>query len=345
MTIVTIPGIVYFSGDPLVFGLESTIAASISVGTWVSVKDLNGSENRLYSEGIKVFSSDGKIAVKHNLRKLSILRGGSRSKKMLRPVIIGALKAMEFSGVYKPVKITVGYGPENPPLTVPSTAITVGTIMALSEELGLNFNKSDIWKIAFEAERASRKTPSILETTLMLRGGVVFYRKDEGYSSIAVVESDKIPIIIADSGRERNYTPVPQEPWTSALHKKGFIEHIKVALNHLNMELINALSEGDLIRLGYFVNIAHSLIRSVKASSVRADDLVSISLKMGALGAKLVRIGNGVIMVVSSEDKVRAIESSMKRRSRFVHTAHIDYDGVKPLSEEDFQESSITIEA
>ena len=64
-----------------------------------------------------------------------------------------------------------------------------------------------------------------------------------------------------------------------------------------------ALLEGDINQIGNLMNQNHKLLQEITVSGKINDELVKISIKSGAVGAKLTGTGRGGLVIALAEDQ------------------------------------------
>ena len=195
--------------------------------------------------------------------------------------------------------------------------------------LNREFDKDFLWKVAFETDRATRRSPISLLINISIEGGALIFRRGIGVSRLNVRNFDDARFILVHSGREGSETGKMLRWWSIKTYYDNYMDHIVYASNNLTLEIAEALLKRDSRRLGKLLNASHSIIRAVGASTLRADELVTTALRLGATGAKLVKISDGFIVGVVPNERLQNVFRAMEKRSRVVKTALIDFEGVK----------------
>ena len=195
-----------------------------------------------------------------------------------------------------------------------SAAVAVATAMAVGSALGLELSEDEVYELALEAERVVHVNPSGVDPLISTMGGIVAYRKGEGYVS---VEAPVKPIIVVGVTRRRGTTGAMVRRVDKL--RRAYPEVLAPLFHaggHLTIEAAEALRAGDLKRLGELLNINHGLLVAIGVSTRKLDKLVYVARRAGALGAKLTGAGGGGCMIAlcdgreSAERVARAIERS-----------------------------------
>ena len=112
----------------------------------------------------------------------------------------------------------------------------------------------------------------------------------------------KIPIVIANSGITASTTEVVAD--VRRLKKKNpeKFEEIFNKYEILAHKAKKALLEGKNIEIGTLMNQNHKLLQEITVSGEINDKLVDITLKNGALGAKVTGTGRGGLVISIAEN-------------------------------------------
>jgi len=237
---------------------------------------------------------------------------GQELPKQLAPIKLIADRVLEEGSRPKGLKIKIT---SELPMSAgmgSSAAVAVAAAMSIGEALGLELSEDEVYELALEAEKLVHVNPSGVDPLISTVGGIVAFRRGEGYVSVeAAVE----PIIVV------GYTGKPRS--TGKMVKKVDRlrrEHPEVmaplfhAGGHLTIEAAEALRIGDLKRLGELMDINHGLLVAIGVSTRKLDKLVYVAKRAGALGAKLTGAGGGGCMIAlcaddqAAEKVARAIE-------------------------------------
>ncbi|RLF08924.1 MAG: mevalonate kinase [Thermoprotei archaeon] len=209
-----------------------------------------------------------------------------------------------------------------------SAAVAVAAAASLCTPLGEVFIEVEIFELALEAERLVHVNPSGVDPLISTVGGVVAYRRGEGY--VAVEASVKPTIIVGYTGSRRPTGAMVKRVERLRRKYPEVMAPLFHAGGHLTIEAAEALREGDLERLGELLNVNHGLLCAIGVSTRKLDKLVYAARGAGALGAKLTGAGGGGCMIAlcreAEADKVaRAIERSGGRALK----VRMDGEGVR----------------
>ena len=209
-----------------------------------------------------------------------------------------------------------------------SAAVSVATVAALSKFFNLNLSLEDISKIAYKAEEIVHGQPSGIDNTISTFGGVILYRKTEGFIRIKSRVSG-IALILADSGIPRLTKDMVLK--VQKLRKKypDIFDPIYYAAGKLVIEMVDAIKSDDLIRLGELMNINHGLLSTIGVSNMLLEKIVYTSRRLGALGAKITGAGGGgLILAISRKEQAIHIYNGLKEICKNVILTETSEKGV-----------------
>ncbi len=208
-------------------------------------------------------------------------------------------RAMNIDPRRSPVRITLSGDLVAASGVGASAAGCAAIARALSEEFGLGYDDERINEIAFEGEKGFHGTPSGIDNTAAVYGGVLLFRRRENeqrpyFERISVHRA--FEIVEADSGKVASTREVVADVRKmKEAHPEKF-ERILISYDSIVSEAVGALREGNLVRLGELMNLNMELLRQIGVSSDDLERMIAIALRHGALGAKLTGTGRGGLM-------------------------------------------------
>ncbi|MFA6535210.1 MAG: mevalonate kinase [Candidatus Babeliales bacterium] len=228
-----------------------------------------------------------------------------------------------------------------------SAAAATSFARAINSKFKLNLSDENINQAAFVGESAVHGTPSGIDNTAAVFGGVIKFSQNAArrplgggsihvqaraglftpafsYSKIQI--SNPIRIVIIDSGKQTDTKQV-------VLAVRDFIEKkpdkTKEIFNKYKSIFnlgIDALERNNLEKLGVCMNKNHSLLQAIGVSCPELDVIVDKALALGALGAKLTGTGRGglVFALTPEIDLQSKIAAFFDDRGYFVIKTQID---------------------
>jgi mevalonate kinase len=203
-----------------------------------------------------------------------------------------------------------------------SAAVTVSTIKALAECLGIELKDEAVAKIGHQVETAVQGRASPADTYVSSTGGVVLIEK----TKTSHLSSLNIPIIIGATGIERSTGDVIAA--VARLYQKypTLIADVLSSIGDITRLGKQKLAEEDFVGLGELMNINHGLLESIGVSDAALSRLVYASRAAGAFGAKITGAGRGGCMLAITQDEnVENVSHAIEKHdAKVLNTAFSD---------------------
>ena len=187
-----------------------------------------------------------------------------------------------------------------------SAAQCTSLARALNDSFNLNLGDGEINNAAYEGEKAYHGTPSGIDNTASTYGGLIWFVKNlqGGANVMDLLQSPiKMPLVIANSGITASTTQVVADVRRLKEENPTKFQQIFEEYNLLARKAKKALLEGNINQIGNLMNQNHKLLQEITVSGEINDDLVEISIKGGAIGAKLTGTGRGGLVIALAEDQ------------------------------------------
>ncbi len=187
-----------------------------------------------------------------------------------------------------------------------SAAQATSLARAINDHFTLMWDDEKINKAAYEGERAYHGTPSGIDNTASTYGGLIWFQKNlnGGKNKMDILKSGKkMLLVIANTGVTASTVEVVAD--VRKLKEANPVKFEK-KLNDYHMLALDAkvaLLEGDTISIGKLMNQNHRMLQEITVSGEDNDKLVQISLKNGALGAKMTGTGRGGLVIALAENE------------------------------------------
>ncbi|HDD63990.1 MAG: mevalonate kinase [Thermoprotei archaeon] len=317
------PGKVIISGEHFVVEGQPAIAAAINLRAKVSVSPTS-------EKTIELFSKNYNLGVKlHDLEIISTIGSRELCVKIFKPSIFLIKKLCDLSGEkYGGFKITIDSKVPPGSGMGSSAATSVAFTAALAKFLNLQLSKNEINSIAYEAEKIVHGKPSGIDNTVSTFGGIIAYRKGEGFIRLKPKISEAY-FVLADSGIERVTGDVVRNVLKLKERFPKIFDPIYHAAGRLAIRTALAIEEGDLEKLGQLMNINHGLLSAIGVSNLVLENLVYTARKNGALGAKITGAGaGGFIMALCDNSSLTNVKKALRAISRRVYVVKISKPGV-----------------
>ena len=196
-----------------------------------------------------------------------------------------------------------------------SAALAVSVIRALDSHFALGLDDRRINDFAFDCERAAHGTPSGVDNTVATYGTPVLFRGpgEGGEPSFDEVSlSRPLPLVIGLTGREsltaRTVARVAQA-WRS---NKARYETVFDQIDALTRAGADAARDGAFDELGELMNLCQGFLNALQVSTKEIEELVEVSRRHGAVGAKLTGGGGGGSIVALCPDGTEDVLAGIK---------------------------------
>jgi len=314
------PSKIILVGEHFVVEGEPAIAAAINLRAKVKLEPRT-------DEFIKLYSTNTHYSMKLSIDNFEILDGSIDAIKFLEPIralIIEIAKNYSLDKgfnliINSQIPIAVGLGS--------SASILVACSASILKFLLGEVNKDLIIKFASKAEEVAHARPSGIDPTITTYGGILIYRRIEGFLRLNVPKPFKI--IIGVSSLTRSTGEMVKKVRNLKNKYPEIFDPLYHAAGHLAIEAARAIEKGDLNILGELMNINHGLLSSIGVSNLELERLVYAARSAGALGAKITGAGGGgSIIALPSEDNVLQIAKAIEKVGGKAIIANISKRGV-----------------
>jgi hydroxymethylglutaryl-CoA reductase len=192
-----------------------------------------------------------------------------------------------------------------------SAALAVSVIRALSAYFNLNLNDEQINELAYEAEKVVHGTPSGIDNTMATYGKLIRYKKDAIPQTYPIHTPKPIPLLIGLSGNEGltlNMVRQVREGWQK---NQSLYDSIFKQINEITLQAIDAMQNSDFEKLGYLMNLNQGLLNAIQVSTPELEEMMALTRRNGALGAKLTGGGGGGAMIALCPENRNEISQAL----------------------------------
>lgn len=181
-----------------------------------------------------------------------------------------------------------------------SAAVSIAVIRAVFDYFEQSIDMETLEILVNEAEIIAHSNPSGLDAKTCLSDKAITFIRNIGFSTLDLDLAAYL--VIADTGIYGN-TREAVEKVAQAEEKN--LPHL-AALGDLTEQVQKAITEKAIQKIGPLMTKAHAELQAIGVSIDKADQLVEIALKNGALGAKLSGGGLGGCIIALTETKAQA---------------------------------------
>ncbi|HVN88030.1 MAG TPA: mevalonate kinase [Candidatus Binatia bacterium] len=181
-----------------------------------------------------------------------------------------------------------------------SAALSVALLRAFANFAGRDLPITELNAHALEVEAVFHGTPSGVDNSAVVFGGVIRFQRDTAVQPLPLAYS--VPLVIALGTAPRQTKQVVaalRERWTADpnTYERRFDE-----IAWLVADAEGSLASGDFAELGLLMNTNHGLLHSLGVSSDELESMVTLARSHGALGAKLTGGGGGGAIICLCPD-------------------------------------------
>lgn len=187
-----------------------------------------------------------------------------------------------------------------------SAACAAALARAINDEFKMGWNNEGINEAAYEGEKGPHGTPSGIDNTVAVYGGMIVFRKGagEGKNEMERLKMKKpVEIVLGNSGKTSSTKEVVADVKRLKEKQPEETEVIFDAYEKIAGEARNALLTPDFKKVGALMNKNHELLQKITVSCSELDEMVDAARSAGALGAKLTGTGRGGLMVALTPGK------------------------------------------
>ncbi|MCL4518223.1 MAG: mevalonate kinase [Thaumarchaeota archaeon] len=177
-----------------------------------------------------------------------------------------------------------------------SAAVSVATAAALVRFLGNDVEKSKIGELAMTGERQVHGNPSGIDIESSLNGGLLLFSRLTGTRHIPIEKA--LQLIVVFSGKKRKTADLISRVTEKRQEYPAFFENLSNAVSFLSLDIVEAISAGDLPKLGALMNVAQTSLSWIGVSNETLDNIIEVSSSGGAYGAKVTGAGGGGSVIV-----------------------------------------------
>jgi len=213
-----------------------------------------------------------------------------------------------------------------------SASIAVALAHALLSYMNVEFTHEDVWRVAYEAEKAVHYMPSGVDTKLATYGGILYYKQGV-VKRVDLKLPETVEVVVVNTRVTRSTGRVVKEVLERYERLGEIGDLIYKAAEALVDKAIRSLEAGDLHALGELMLVNHGLLWAMGASAEVCDRVVYELVKLGAYGAKLSGAGRGGIVIgLVDGEKSPGVLKALRDKGFDCFTVKPSYVGVCKLS-------------
>jgi len=314
------PAKIIIVGEHFVVEGEPAIAAAINLRAHAYLEPIS-------SDYIEVISSQAGYQVKFSLRNFEIIEGENRALKFLEPIRALIKHIMTDNRISKGFRLRIA---SKIPIAVglgSSASVLVACAAAILRLTTKKIDKNLVIKYASKAEEVAHARPSGIDPTIATHGGVLIYRRGEGFIRLSLPINFRLVIGVTSIARSTG--EMVEKVRNLKSRYPSVFEPLYHAAGHLAIEAARAIESGNLTALGELMNINHGMLSSIGVSNFELEKLVYAARSAGAFGAKITGAGGGgSIIALVDEKRTRQVATAIRRAGGKPLIARISGRGV-----------------
>jgi mevalonate kinase len=301
------PGKVILAGEHFVVNGAYSVAAAVDKRVGVTISEISG-ESYIASgdRKSKLEAIDGRFSVPKAI--LDNLREQSKSRVKI--------------GVSISSQIPSGSGLGS------SAAVSVATSAAGLKFFGLDTDYKSVFDAAILGEKKVHGNPSGIDVEASIRGGMVLFSRTAGTRPIQL--SHALQLLVVYSGKPRRTGILISKVAEKKRRFPHFFDRLTNAVSFVSLAVVDAITAGDLPRLGAFMNISQTALNWIGVSTPLLDRMLEELATRGVLGVKLTGAGGGgSVIALPRPDDVSEIAKFAQREYPWSFVAQIPQEGLK----------------
>ena len=181
-----------------------------------------------------------------------------------------------------------------------SAATSTAVCKALSNYLGVDLEKNKISELVFSAEKIVHGTPSGIDNTVVAYESPVYFIK--GKKPMTFDSGRTFHLVIGDTGIESSTKETVGNVRKMWEKEPNLMDRYFDEIENVTKGGKMAIEEGNIEMVGELMNDNHELLNKIGVGHPELEKLVELSIKSGAMGAKLTGGGGGGNMVALAKN-------------------------------------------
>ena len=310
--------IILFGEHFVVYG-NPAILASISRRITVAARTTNESKIAIESDIGAAGEYAGSV--------FKPIKGGKNAKEILDPLHSSIRQVLAARNEKTGIKVDV-FSKVHHGLGLGSSAASCVATVAAVDSL---FGKPDRQKVceqAIESERIIHKNSSGADCFVSTFGGLIHYSKQEGFTKIE--SNNSLSIVIGSTGVRHSTGDLVDSVRKFKDRNEVLFDDLAKQARDICIHAAAAIPSGEKEKIGELLNENQALLRQIGVSHEKADDLIDICTRAGALGAKITGAGGGgaVIALAANKKDSTKIAAKIKAQGYESFEVEIDYNGL-----------------
>ncbi len=224
-----------------------------------------------------------------------------------------------------------------------SSAVTVATYKALSELFRTSLTNKQIFDLSYQVNLEVQGVGSGFDIAAATYGGTLYFLT--GGKKIEVLPTENLPLVVGYSGIKAD-TPFYIRKVAEAFRtKKDVMHQLFSQIAKLVESARKEIAKKNYSRLGELMTQNHRLLQELGVSTPKLDEMVNVTIKAGAYGAKLSGAGGGDCMIaLVSPSRRKAVEQAIINAEGEVITVDNNAEGARIETTDDQSEMFVVVD-
>lgn len=319
------PAKVILFGEHFVVYGGPAILAAINKRISVDVRILTHDESR-----IVIRSDIGVVGEYRHIGDFKTIEGGREAKAILDP-LFEAIRQVLLIRNKKKIGMEVSISSKIPPgIGLGSSAAScVATVAAVDSLFQNHTHRHQICELAVEAERQIHKRTSGADCYVSTFGGLMYYCS-ESKNFKRIKTKDSLSLVVASTGIKHHTSDLVLSVKRFKFKNKTLFESLAKQASEICLQAWTAIESGKCDKIGELMNENQIILEQIGVSHHKAQDIIDICRKAGAIGAKVTGAGGGgaIIALAASKKESSKIASKIQAAGYQSFEAEIDYTGL-----------------
>jgi len=207
-----------------------------------------------------------------------------------------------------------------------SAAVSVATILAVSELCGERIGKPDLARLGHNVEKEVQGAASITDSSTTTFGGVLFIKPK--MNVVEEVEAPSaLPLVVGYTGKSSSTKELVELVRGLRERNEEIVEPIIRSMGRIAVSAKKALLEGE--GIGELMNLNHGLLEALGVGTLELSRYVYAARAAGAEGAKITGAGGGGCMVAYAPDRQDEVARAIEREGGVAMKLGIDLEGAR----------------
>ncbi len=211
-----------------------------------------------------------------------------------------------------------------------SSAVTVGTLKALSILLDIRMSKRDLFDLAYKTVLDVQGVGSGFDIAAGIWGGTLYFVT--GGKEITPLKSKELPLVVGYTGIKAETAPLVRQVAQLRESNPESINEIFDLIEKITNNAVDLFKKDklDFGKLGELMNINQGLLDSLGVNTIELSRLIYAARNSGAFGAKLSGAGGGDCMIALALGKQKdEVERSIKKSGGKIISIKNNTQGVR----------------